>query len=101
MIVTETFITRDDGVVLNRTYSDAGYFIERDGVRYIKAIDPADLDRQYNETTEKYSGNEYYIGSEAPDDLTLFWIDNSANIPVLKAYDSVSSTWIITSAVWG
>lgn len=52
MIVTEYYKTRTDGVVLNRTYSDAGLMIERDGVRYSEAIDPAKLDRQYTETTE-------------------------------------------------
>ena len=51
-IVTEHFKTRDDGVVLNRTYSDLGMMIERDGVRYGEAIDPADLNRQYIETDE-------------------------------------------------
>lgn len=52
MIVTEYFRTRDDGVVLNRTYSDIGMMIEREGVRYDEAIDPAELNRQYTETDE-------------------------------------------------
>lgn len=52
MIVTEYYRTREDGVVLNRTYSDSGMMIERDGVRYSEAIDPAELDRQYTETDE-------------------------------------------------
>lgn len=52
MIVTEYYMTRKDGVKLNITYSDAGYMIERDGVRYSKAIDPAYLARVYVETTE-------------------------------------------------
>lgn len=51
-IVTEYFKTRKDGVVLNRTYSDAGFKVERDGKRYCEAIDPADLNRQYTETDE-------------------------------------------------
>jgi hypothetical protein len=50
MIVTEYFKTREDGVVLNRTYSDAGMMIERDSVRYSEAIDPADMGRIYTET---------------------------------------------------
>ena len=50
MIVTEYFMTRSDGVVLNRTYSDAGFLIERDGAQYSEAIDPAELNRQYTET---------------------------------------------------
>ena len=52
MIITEYFRTREDGVVLNRTYSDKGMMIERDGVRYCEAIDPAELNRQYTETDE-------------------------------------------------
>lgn len=56
MIVTEYFRTRDDGVVLNRTYSDAGMKIEREGVRYDEAIDPAALNRVYTETDEPIEG---------------------------------------------
>lgn len=52
MIITEFYTTRFDGVVLNRTYSDIGMMIERDGVRYSEAIDPAELNRQYIETDE-------------------------------------------------
>lgn len=51
-IITEYYKTREDGVVLNRTYSDKGMIIERDGVRYEEAIDPAELNRQYTETDE-------------------------------------------------
>lgn len=49
-IITEYYKTRGDGVVLNRTYSDKGMRIERDGVLYDEAIDPAELNRQYRET---------------------------------------------------
>lgn len=52
MIVTEYYKTREDGVVLNRTYSDSGFMIEREGVRYSEAIDPAELNRTYTETDE-------------------------------------------------
>lgn len=52
MIITEYYRTREDGVVLNRTYSDSGFMIERDGVRYYDAVDPAELNRQYIETDE-------------------------------------------------
>lgn len=52
-IITEYFRTREDGVVLNRTYSDQGMMVERDGVRYSEAIDPAELNRQYIETDER------------------------------------------------
>lgn len=50
MIVTEYYMTRSDGVVLNRTYSDDGKYIVRDGISYSEAIDPAELNRQYMET---------------------------------------------------
>lgn len=50
MIITEYYKTREDGVLLNRTYSDKGVMIARDGVRYDEAIDPAELNRQYTET---------------------------------------------------
>lgn len=52
MIITEYYMTRSDGVMLNRTYSDKGMMIERDGARYSEAIDPAELNRQYVETYE-------------------------------------------------
>lgn len=52
MIVVEYYATRTDGVVLNRTYSDAGFYIERDGIRYAEAVDPAELNRTYTETDE-------------------------------------------------
>lgn len=50
MIITEYFKTLQDGTVLNRTYSDAGYMIQRDGVFYDEAIDPAEQKRVYTET---------------------------------------------------
>ena len=53
MIITEYYRTREDGVILNRTYSDAGYMIEREGFRYSEAIDPAELNRQYVETDKR------------------------------------------------
>lgn len=50
MIKTEYYKTRSDGTVLNRTYSDENMMIERDGILYSEAIDPADLERTYIET---------------------------------------------------
>ena len=35
---------------LTRTYSDGGYYIQRDGVQYAEAIDPLDSGRTYTET---------------------------------------------------
>ena len=56
MIVTEYYKTRKDGVVLNHTFSDSGYMIERDSIRYSAAIDPAEFNRQYTETDEPIEG---------------------------------------------
>ena len=41
-----------NGVLYDCTYSDSGYIIERDGVRYSEAIDPLDSGRLYTETDE-------------------------------------------------
>ena len=41
-----------NGVVYSYAYSDSGYMIERDGVRYSEAVDPLDSGRLYTETDE-------------------------------------------------
>lgn len=51
MIKTENI--NINGRHLIKTYSDEGFMIERDGVRYSEAIDPAEFGRQYIETDEK------------------------------------------------
>lgn len=38
------------GRVFVKTYSDGGFYIERDGEKYSEAIDPAEFDRTYVET---------------------------------------------------
>ena len=60
-IITEYYRTREDGVVLNRTYSDKGMMIERDGDRYSEAIDPAELNRQYIETDEPIESEDEVV----------------------------------------
>ena len=50
MIVTENM--NINGKPFVRTYSDSGFMVERDGVRYSEAIDPAELGRTYTETDE-------------------------------------------------
>ena len=54
MIIIEYFMTRKDGVVLNRTYSNEGFYILQNetGIKYSEAVDPAELNRQYTETDE-------------------------------------------------
>ena len=41
-----------NGVMYAYTYSDSGFMIERDGVRYSEAVDPLDSGRVYTETDE-------------------------------------------------
>ena len=44
-IITEYFRTREDGVVLDRTYSNAGMMIERElGRTYTETDEPIDID---------------------------------------------------------
>lgn len=50
MIYTERITI--NGRAFVRTWSDTHY-IERDGIRYAEAIDPADLARTYTETDEE------------------------------------------------
>lgn len=52
MIVKETYGTWIDGTPLIRTYSDLGYYIERDGIKYDEAVDPEKFHREYVETDE-------------------------------------------------
>ena len=40
------------GKAFVKTYSYAGFYIERDGAKYAEAIDPADIPREYTETDE-------------------------------------------------
>ena len=54
MIKTEN-LTINNRVFI-RTYSDSGYMVERDGVRYSEAIDPAEFNRKYTETDEPVDG---------------------------------------------
>lgn len=54
MIVTESMTINGKSFI--RTYSDSGHMVERDGVRYCEAIDPAEFNRQYTETDEPIEG---------------------------------------------
>ena len=44
--------------VFVKTYSDGGFYIERDGEKYSEAIDPADIPREYTETDEPIGSGE-------------------------------------------
>ena len=63
MIRTEN--TTINGKAFVKTYSDSGYMVERDGVRYCEAIDPAELNRQYTETDEHIEGESNEIEEKA------------------------------------
>jgi len=54
MIITEYFMTREDGVVLNRTYSDGGFYILQNetGIKYSEAVDVEGAPYTYTETDE-------------------------------------------------
>ena len=56
MIITERLAIGGRDFV--KTYSDAGFMVERDGVRYSDAIDPAEFGRQYIETDEPIEKEE-------------------------------------------
>lgn len=56
MIVTENMTI--NGKEFVRTYSDIGYMVEREGIRYTEAIDPADSGRTYTETNERIPYDE-------------------------------------------
>ena len=56
MMKTENLII--NGKPFIRTYSDNGYMVEREGVRYSEAIDPAEFKRQYTETDEPVGTEE-------------------------------------------
>ena len=65
MIKTELIMV--DERQLRRTWSDAGFMIERNGAVYSEAVDPAEFDRVYTETdmtVESESADEIVSVSE-------------------------------------
>lgn len=48
MIISET--VKIDDKNYTKTASDSGYYIERNGIRYVEAIDPLASGREYTET---------------------------------------------------
>ena len=56
MIKTETVTI--DGRTFVHTWSDGGFFIERDGVRYAEAYDPQDSGRTYAETNDPVESDD-------------------------------------------
>jgi hypothetical protein len=62
MIVTENLTINGRDFV--KTYSDKGMMVEREGVRYSEAIDPAEFGRQYIETDEPIEEEEETVETE-------------------------------------
>ena len=62
MIKTE--IITINGRQLQRTWSDAGFMIERDGAQYSEAVDPLDSGRTYIETNERIDAEQTIGGDE-------------------------------------
>ena len=60
MVKTEYFKTRNDGVVLNRTYSDEGFYILQNetSVKYSEAVDVENAPYTYSETNEVIGGKD-------------------------------------------
>ena len=50
MIIIENVIINGRDFI--RTYSDQNMMIEREGIRYSEAYDPAEIERHYTETDE-------------------------------------------------
>lgn len=48
MILTESLTINNKQ--FTKTYSDAGFMVERDGVQYSEATDPSEFGRTYTET---------------------------------------------------
>ena len=55
MIITEQLTINEKS--FTKTYSDSGYYIERDGVQYSEAIDPSEFGRTYTETDIPIEGD--------------------------------------------
>lgn len=56
MIIKENLVIGERDFI--KTYSDLGMMVERDGVRYAEAIDPAEFGREYVETDEPIEAEE-------------------------------------------
>lgn len=51
IVIEENYKTLKSGVTLKRTYSDSGFYIQRnDGIYYVEAVDMSDQHFSYIET---------------------------------------------------
>lgn len=75
MIKTEQLTINDRR--FTKTYSDSGFMIERDGVRYSEAIDPTELGRTYTETDVPIEGETGLTVSDTLEMLSEMGVDVS------------------------
>lgn len=60
-----------NGVEYDKTYSDDGYYIERDGIKYSEAIDPIGFGREYIETDEFIDPENHHNDNATEEDYLL------------------------------
>lgn len=75
MIKTEQLTINDKQ--FTKSYSDSGYMIERDGVRYGEAIDPSEYGRTYTETDIPIEGETGLTVSDTLEMLSEMGVDVS------------------------
>ena len=73
MIITEQLTINEKQ--FTKTASDSGFCIERDGVKYSEAIDPAALNRVYTETDEPIEADEEPTREDMLTMLNEFGVD--------------------------
>ena len=73
MIKTEQLTINDKQ--FTKSYSDSGYMIERDGVRYSEAIDPSEYGRTYTETDIPIEGETGLTVSDTLELLSEMGVD--------------------------
>lgn len=73
MIKTENMTI--NGKEFVKTYSDIGMMVERDGVRYSEAVDPAEFNRQYTETDEPIEATDEATVTDYQNALEYFGVN--------------------------
>ena len=58
MIITEQYITRMDGVVLNRAYSNQNRYIIDNGAEYKEIIYPSSINKYFTESEREIEEKE-------------------------------------------
>jgi hypothetical protein len=85
MIVKEFFMTRTDGVNLFRTYSDNGFYIQKENTEeiYAEAIDVENASFTYIETNEYINPEEHEEDPVTPEEDDDNW-EEEASAAYLK-----------------